>query len=295
MEVPLSALSRFEVLATTYAAEFGRSPNGVVNIETRAGGERWSGEAFVYNRPGIPFDARPPIVPAGENADDFRRAQEGFRRTQVGGGLGGPLAARTHLRLRRGRVHQRERGPHQLDGARHLHRPRGARHVEGRAAAGPRLEPDQTTTLRLAVSHAARAGEGSGIVAPEADITTVRAGAILADAPQRLAQGRASNTSSHPARHLPVELPADRSDLLAPQVTILDRDSIPVGVVGSSNFVFDERSAVPVTDVFEAQLGTRHTLRAGADVVASAFELTGSSTESRRRLRGGERGQHPDA
>lgn len=38
VEVPLSALSSLNVLATTYGTEFGRSSNGVVNMETRSGG-----------------------------------------------------------------------------------------------------------------------------------------------------------------------------------------------------------------------------------------------------------------
>ena len=91
VEVPLSALARFAVQANTYGAELGRSSNGVVTMESRAGEDRWTGEAFAYDRPGIPVDAKAPVVPNGENADDFRRAQQGFRRSQFGGAAGGPL------------------------------------------------------------------------------------------------------------------------------------------------------------------------------------------------------------
>jgi hypothetical protein len=91
VELPLSALARLEVLASGYGAAWGRSANGVVAQETRAGAARWTGEAFVYNRPGIPLDAAAPVVPPGQDPDDFRRSQDGFRRTQAGGAAGGPL------------------------------------------------------------------------------------------------------------------------------------------------------------------------------------------------------------
>ncbi|NUP56936.1 MAG: TonB-dependent receptor plug domain-containing protein, partial [Gemmatimonadaceae bacterium] len=68
VEVPLSALARFAVQANTYGAELGRSSNGVVTMESRAGEDRWTGEAFAYDRPGIPVDAKAAVVPNGENA-----------------------------------------------------------------------------------------------------------------------------------------------------------------------------------------------------------------------------------
>ncbi len=95
VEVPLSALSQLEVLANSYSSEFGRSSNGVVNMTTRAGGDVWSGEIFVYSRPGLPLDARAATVPRGTEMDDFRRAQEGFQRAQFGLAGGGPLAVNT--------------------------------------------------------------------------------------------------------------------------------------------------------------------------------------------------------
>lgn len=59
VEFPLAAARRLDVLATTYSAAHGRSPNGVVNVESHAGGEEWSGELFVFGRPGEPLDATP--------------------------------------------------------------------------------------------------------------------------------------------------------------------------------------------------------------------------------------------
>lgn len=280
VEFPLAALGRLEVLANMYSAEYGRSPSGVINYEMRSGGERWQGEGFAYQRPGIPFDARIPLVPAGESPGDFRQAQEGFRRTQVGGGLGGPLRqGRTYAF---GAVEYSNENQDRISStARATFLGRELRETyKGALRLDHGWNPDQTTTLRVAFSHAARAGEGSGIVAPEADITTIRAGAIAGLTHQSAwRDGRASNTVSAQLGTYRWDFPPTRSTFNTPQVTILDRDSLPVGIVGSSNFIFDESERqLQLRDVVEVAAGARHAVRAGVDLLASSFALTGSST-----------------
>jgi hypothetical protein len=280
VEFPLAALARLEVLANSYSAEFGRSPSGVVNYETRTGGERWTGELFAYNRPGIPFDARSPIVPGGERPADFRRAQDGFRRTQLGGGWGGPLRRGTTYGF--GALEYSNENQDRISStARATFLGRELREtwkVAGRIDHG--WSPDQTTTLRFAMSHASRAGEGSGIVAPEADITTIRAGSISGVTHRSAWRGgRSSNVAALQLASYRWDFPPTRSSFNTPQVTILDRDSIPIGIVGSSNFIFDEQELQwQLRDVMEHHLGRAHTLRAGFDVALSSFQLTGSST-----------------
>ncbi|MEO6443534.1 MAG: TonB-dependent receptor [Gemmatimonadaceae bacterium] len=280
VEFPLAALSRLEVLANSYTAEAGRSPSGVVNYESRSGGDRWQGEVFVYNRPGIPFDARSPLTPPGESVDDFRRAQEGFRRTQVGGAYGGPLVAGRTFGFA-ALEYSNENQDRISSTARATFLGRELRETwKGSLRLDHGWNPDQTTTLRFAMSHAQRAGEGSGIVAPEADITTIRSGSVTS-LTHRSAwdDGRTSNTASLQLATYRWDFPPTRSDFSTPQVTILDRDSIPVGIVGSSNFIFDESELqLQWRDVMERHIGDRHTLRAGADIAASFFRLTGSST-----------------
>jgi len=280
VEFPLSALSRLEVLTNSYPVTMGRSPSGVVSYESRAGGSRWSGETFAYSRPGIPFDAPASLVPAGQSEDDFRRAQRGFRRTQLGASGGGPLA--TDRTFGFGALEYTSENEDRISStarAKFLGRElRETWKAFGRVDHG--WTPDQTTTLRFALSHQARAGEGSGIVAPEADITTVRFG-TQANATQFSAWngGRASNTASVQLSTFKWDFPPTHNNLNTPQVTILDRDSIPIGVVGSSNFVFDESELqAQFRDIVQWQIGARHAVTAGVDVTSSSFRLTGSST-----------------
>ena len=291
VEVPLSALSRFRVLATTYGADFGRSSNGVVDMETRSGGERWTGEAFVYNRPGIPVDARAAVVPRGQNTDDFRRAQEGFRRTQVGGAGGGPLrvnaANGTGTFVFGALEYTNENEDRIASTARATFTGREVRDTwKGFGRVDHGWSPTQTTTLRVAASSVNREGRGSGIVAPEADITVQRIGSASALVHRTaLREGRASNEASVQLGTFRWNYPPAASDFSRPQVTIRQvqgTDTVDVGVVGSSNFVFDERETqVQIKDVFESALDGRwagHTLRVGADAWRSAFRLTASST-----------------
>ena len=291
VELPISALASFSVLATTYGAEFGRSSNGVVNMETRAGGDRWTGEAFVYNRPGVPVDARAAVVPRGQDPEDFRRAQEGFRRTQAGMAGGGPVRvnadSRTGTYVFGALEYTHENEDRIASTARATFTGREVRTTwKGFARADHGWSPTQTTTLRVAVSGVDREGRGSGIVAPEADIAVQRIGSASALVHRTaLREGRASNQASIQVGTFRWNYPPARPGFTRPQVTIRrveGSDTVDAGVVGSSNFVFDERETqVQLRNVFETTLGgprAQHAVRVGADAWRSRFALTASST-----------------
>jgi hypothetical protein len=276
VDFPLAALERLSVHANTYSAEFGRSSNGVVHAESRAGTPRWTGEAFLYTRPGTPVDASPKVPLSA----DQRRALDGFRRTQVGGAAGGPLVAgRTFVFGAAEYTHENEDRIASTASTTFTGRElRETYKLFARLDHG--WSETQSSTLRVAVSDVSRAGQGSGIVAPEADVTTVRTGSITALTHRTAMRGgRASNVASAQVGTFRWNFPPTRSDFATPQVTIVDTLGTPLGVVGSSNFVFDERELqLQVRNVFETALGAAHALRVGGDVARSAFELTGSQT-----------------
>lgn len=274
VEMPLDAIERFSVLANSYPAEWGRSANGVVNVETRAGGSAWHGDAFVFRRPGIPLDAKPEFAPPDVDP-------KGFRRTQVGATLGGPL-----LRGRTFVFGTAEYSDEQEDRigstARTQFLGTELRHT---LKLFTRLDhgwtPSQTTTVRFAMSDVGRIGQGGGDIVPEADITTKRVGSLASIMHlSALAGGRASNTAAFQVGTFHWYFPPARSNLQTPQVTIVAPDSVtPEAVVGSTNYVFDERELqLELHDVFEAQVGAGHVLRAGADITRGAFRLFASST-----------------
>jgi TonB dependent receptor/TonB-dependent Receptor Plug Domain len=285
VELPLSALERLSVAANTYGADIGRSSNGVVQFETRAGKSRWGGDAFVYNRPGVPFDARAKIIPGG-NATAFNRAQDGFRRAQGGVAGGGPLVKdRTFVFGAIEYTNENEDRIASTTSVAFVGRElRQIWKAFGRVDHG--LGPAGSLTAKFALNSTDRAGQGSGVLAPEADTRTQRIGSLSSLTHRTaLSNGRASQVTSLQFGTFRWNFPPTRSSFSTPQVTIVANDparpgnTITQAIVGSSNFVFDEsEKQVQFRTEHRRELGSRHTLTAGADVARSSFALTGSNT-----------------
>ena len=280
VDFPLGGLAREEALVNTYSTEYGRSSNGVINLVSRAGSNETRGDVFGYWRPGRPFDARNKI-PEGGDPELIERQQDGFRRFQIGGGISGPLARdRTFGAFAAEYTNENE----DRIGSTALTAFVGTELREkvklfGRVDHG--WSPSQTTTLRAAFSHANRAGNGSGVVTPEADITTRRIGSLTALTHRSaFSGGRASNIASVQLGTFRWYFPPTESDFTRPQVTVVSPDGVTTeAVVGSSNFIFDEKEIqLQFRDVFETRLGDRHTLRVGADLITAWFELAGAQT-----------------
>ncbi|QJR34682.1 TonB-dependent receptor [Gemmatimonas groenlandica] len=279
VEVPLGAIARIDALVNTYSTQIGRSPDGIVDIASAAGRATLAGDLFLYQRPGRPLDARVPVT-FGAEPNALARKQEGFQRVQAGGSLRGAInptrtffaTAAEYTREQEDRIGSTAQA--QFLGTETRQTWKGY----GRLDHG--WSPTQTTTLRLAASAVDRAGDGSGVLTPEADITTRRIGSLSALIHRSaLRDGRASNTASVQFGTFRWYFPPARSDFSRPQVTVLAPDLSTQAIVGSSNFVFDETERQwQLRDVFETELGERHTLRLGGDVIAGAFRLAAAST-----------------
>jgi hypothetical protein len=285
VELPLSALERLSVAANTYGADIGRTSNGVVQFETRSGKSRWGGEAFVYNRPGVPLDSRAKIIP-GTNPAAFNRAQDGFRRTQVGAAGGGPLVqnrtfvfgALEYTNENEDRIASTTSVPFVGRELRQIYKA-FARLDHGLGNAG-------SLTAKVALNSTDRAGQGSGILAPEADTRTQRIGSLTSLTHRTpLSGGRASQITSLQFGTFRWNFPPTRSSFSTPQVTIVANDparpgnTVTQAVVGSSNFVFDESERqFQFRTEHRRQFGERHTMSAGVDLARSAFRLSGSNT-----------------
>lgn len=280
VDLPLGAIARIDARVNTYGTRFGRSPDGVVDVTSAAGGDAWTGDLFVYDRPGRPFDARTP-TPFGAASEAVARRQEGFQRAQLGGSVRGALGpGRTYAALAVERTSEDEDRIGSTALAQFLGtETRTTWKAFGRLDHG--WSPTQTSTLRVAASNVDRAGNGSGVVTPEADISTRRVGTLTALTHRSLLKGaRAVNTLSAQYGTFHWYFPPTTSDFSRPQVTVLSPAFATQAVVGSSNFVFDERERqIQLRDVLETTIGDAHTLRIGADVVASRFALRAGGGE----------------
>lgn len=92
---PQGAVQEFKVNTSGFPAEFGLATGGLVQIVTKSGSNRWSGEGFEYFR-----DKSLNALNKFEEQrhDQFGDPKPGFRRNQFGASLGGPIIKdRTHF------------------------------------------------------------------------------------------------------------------------------------------------------------------------------------------------------
>ncbi|PWU09468.1 MAG: hypothetical protein C5B51_06195 [Terriglobia bacterium] len=80
--ISTEAILEFKVQASTYSAEFGRSPGAQVNIATKSGGNQIHGVLYEYLR-NNDLDAK--------NFFDRPGPIPGYKRNQYGGSIGGPI------------------------------------------------------------------------------------------------------------------------------------------------------------------------------------------------------------
>ncbi len=280
VEVPLGGLARERALVNTYSSEFGRSPGGIVDQTSRAGADSAHGDAFAFYRPGRPFDAGNK-VPFGADPAAIDAQQAGFHRVQLGGGVNGPIArggtygaaAAEYSDEREDRIGSTARATFVGTEQR--------RKVKLLGRLDHQWNASQVTTLRVAFSDVNRAGQGSGIVTPEADVTTRRIGSLTALVHRSVfAAGRATHYAAIQLGTFRWFFPPARGAFDRPQVTILaGADSSVQAVVGASNFIFDETERqFQIRDWLELAPARGHALRIGADVLTSGFQLAAAGT-----------------
>ena len=89
--VSQEAVQEFQIVMSNYNAEYGRATGGVINIVTKAGGNEFHGDAFVYGR-NKAFQARNPF--SGEvdpSTGDLVPVKQAYTRVQTGMTIGGPI------------------------------------------------------------------------------------------------------------------------------------------------------------------------------------------------------------
>lgn len=85
---PIGFADGISVLTNNYSVEFGNTSNGLVNVTTRSGTNKLTGEAFYLTRPGSIIDAKSPFATLDLSGNQVK---DGFQRNQAGFGLGGAL------------------------------------------------------------------------------------------------------------------------------------------------------------------------------------------------------------
>jgi hypothetical protein len=91
-QISQEAVSEFQVIANSYAAEFGKASGGVVNIVTKAGTNRTDGSAFVFGR-GAALNARGHFDQFDASGQPVDRPEGPLHQWQFGATMGGPIRA----------------------------------------------------------------------------------------------------------------------------------------------------------------------------------------------------------
>ena len=286
VEFPLAGLDRIDAHVNTYSTEFGRSPSGIVNQLSRGGTNQRHGELFVYGRPGTALGVDGTNkVPYGAVPAAVRRTQDGFKRSQLGGAMSGPLLRdRTFYSVAAEYTDETEDRIGSTAVASFLGTERRQKaKLFGRIDRA--WSATQFTTVRAAFSVTDRAGTGSGIVTPEADNVTRREGGVYAITHRSvMGAGMSNNTFQVQAGTYHWYFPPAASSYDSPQVTIVGPGPgfVPQAVVGSTNFVFDNKEfQLQLRDTWDQVLTPAHTLRVGGDIVSSRFSLFAAGTNPR--------------
>ena len=95
------ALQEFSVQTSNFAAEYGQSAGGVVNIITRSGSSQYHGNAFEYVRNAV-FNAHNHFGFNTNSAGQLVPYVDPLKRNQFGGTLGGPVGLPGLGKLKRG-------------------------------------------------------------------------------------------------------------------------------------------------------------------------------------------------
>ncbi len=76
------------ILTNNYSVEYGNTSNGIVNVTTRSGSNKFSGEVFYVTRPGKAIDSKSSFAALDLYGNPVK---DGFQRQQLGIGLGGAI------------------------------------------------------------------------------------------------------------------------------------------------------------------------------------------------------------
>ena len=86
--IPVGFAKNVSVLTNNFSTEYGNTANGIVNVTSRSGSNKTTGEAYFITRPGAVIDAASPYILRDLSGNQVK---DGFQRYQGGVGLGGAL------------------------------------------------------------------------------------------------------------------------------------------------------------------------------------------------------------
>ena len=274
--IPVGFARDVTVLTNNYSTEFGRTGNGVFNITTKSGGNDLEGEAYYLLRPGPSLDASSPFPQRDLSGNQVK---DGFRRHQVGFGVGGPLIKDqtfffvnleqtldykdNFLNVPELNVNETVRGENRFT------------YISTKI--DHRWSNRLTSSLRsnISLSGIERQGGGleGGVTFPSAGNTQDRNAVLLAL--QNTYVGKTAIYEGNVQYSRFRWNYADPTNGAGPGVTVLGTTGLPIAVLGHPGYYFDD-----LENTFQLQQKltiprNNHTFKAGIDLISANFALTG--------------------
>lgn len=275
---PLSTgfIQDVRVLSSSYSAEYGRTGNGVVNVTTRSGSNRWTGEAFYLTRPGASVDSASPYAQRDLSGNAVK---DGFSRDQYGFSLGGPIIEDRTFFFANAEYTKDVKDNLLSSPALGVNDTvRGENTsllLSGKL--DHRLNDDWRIALRAQYADLAIERQGGGL---DGGVTFPSAGSVQ-DRKTTLAALTAvydvgSFTSETSLSYSRFVWNYGRALLAAgPQVAVNGPDGLPIAVLGDPGYVFNERESSAQLRQKFTLTHDNHVFKLGADLLESDFDLFG--------------------
>ena len=274
--MPIGFVRNISVLTNNYSVEFGNTGNGIINLTTRSGSNKLTGEAFFLTRPGSVIDS-----PSDYTQRDLsgNQVKDGFQRYQAGFGIGGALVPnKTFFYLN---------AEHTTD-------------IKDNLLSAPALGVNQTvrgtnrftylsgkidqfwsqkfhSSLRANVGMVAIGRQAGGLAGgnafPSAANAQDRNSVLIANKNSYSTDRFTSETNIQFARFRWNY--ADPQNPSSPSVSVLDPQGVGIAYLGHPGYVFDAiENTVQVQQKLTLYRGN-HTVRAGVELISANHKLFG--------------------
>lgn len=279
--IPVGFTENIQVLTNNYSAEFGNTANGVVNVTTKTGSNETFGEVFYLMRPGPALDA--PSVFAQRDLSG-NQVKDGFRRQQIGVGAGGALQTNKTfyyinfeqtidykdnlLNVPSLGINQTVRGTNVFS------------YFSGKVDHYWSNKWHSSVRLNLGQVGIERQGGGldGGVTFPSAGNTQFRNSITLASKNEYYGENFSSQTNyQYSTFNWNYAEPMNPN---SPNVTVWDSSEQAIALLGHPGYNFNEfENTHQVQQKFTFFRGN-HTIKAGAELKSSAFELIGGGNQN---------------
>lgn len=274
--VPVGFAQNINVLTNNYSTEFGLTGNGIVNITSKSGSNKTTGEVFYLVRPGPSIDGSSPYAQRDLSGNQVK---DGFKRHQFGFGLGGALVPdKTFYYISAEQTFDQKDNllnVPQLGINETVPGTNNFTYLSGKIDHKWSERFKSSLRVNAGIVGIERQGGGleGGVSFPSAGNTQDRNSLLIASKNYYIGDGWSSETNFQYSRFRWNY--ANPENPNSPQVTVLDPSEQTIAVLGHPGFVFDAlENTIQAEQKFNFYLND-HILKFGVGLISSDHSLFG--------------------